>query len=187
MATNQFRGIPYENRRGANLCFCNAGTNALLSSGKITSTIRQRHCYYCDFLYGMKNVAPYPLVKSTRPLKVFVAQLKPSFRTNRQQDADEFVQCLLNKCETLKELTQCVVMVAYKCKGCGKEIRSEDRRNILYENLTGSSIADIISTEKTLLFSLKGICKERTRTPVLEDMLGWCWKIFHPTRNLLSV
>ena len=93
MATNQFKEIHFENKLGENLCFCNAGTNALLSSANITSRIRQDHCFCCDLLCGMKDSDPTP-IKSTRPLKVFVAQLKPSFRTNRQQDADEFVQCL---------------------------------------------------------------------------------------------
>ena len=149
MAAHQFRGIPFENPIGENLCFCNAAINALLSSEHITSRIRQWHCTYCNFLYGMKNLGPSPLTKSARPLKVFVAQSKPNFRGNRQQDVDEFILCLL-ECEILRELTKSEVLVTHKCKRCGEISHKVDERNILYENLEGNSITEIMSsTEKT--------------------------------------
>ena len=46
----------------------------------------------------------------------------------------------------LKELTLSIVHVSYKCTKCEKVSSSDDERNILYEDLTGFSIADIIST-----------------------------------------
>ena len=54
---NQFRGIPFEND-GENLCYCNSGSNALLSSEKLTSQIKQDHCLTCEacaFLYRVHH------------------------------------------------------------------------------------------------------------------------------------
>ena len=94
----------------------------------------------------MINADPYPITKSSRPLKEFVARFKHDFRSNRQQDCGELLQILLEKCSVLKELTLSVVHVTYKCTKCEKVSSSDDERNILYEDLTGFSIADIIST-----------------------------------------
>ena len=94
----------------------------------------------------------YPIKLSARPLKEFVAQFPGlhHFRSRKQQDCDEFLQCILEKCRILKELTQSVVHITYKCKRCRNLINTEDTRNILYEDLSGSSIADIFSsTERT--------------------------------------
>ena len=49
----QFKGIPLENN-GENLCFCNSGTNALLSSELITSRIFEHHCDTCTILCRLK-------------------------------------------------------------------------------------------------------------------------------------
>merc|ERR1711974_271586 len=68
----------------------------------------------------MKNADPYSTY-STIPLKSFVAYFKPEFDTNEQQDSDEFVQCLLSKCDILKKLTRSVLHVKYTCKRCGTE------------------------------------------------------------------
>ena len=156
----QFKGLPFENQLGENLCFCNSGTNALLSSEKVTSGIMQDHCFCCDFLYGMKNSTLYPIIKSARPLKAFVAQFKEEFRNNNQQDADEFIQCLFSQCEILRELTKSVVIVNYKCKRCGKKINKEDERNVFYENIDGSSIAEIISSTKRKFPTFLEQCSE---------------------------
>ena len=52
--SNQFKGIPLHNN-GENLCFCNSGTNAILSSEQITSRIFQHHCDTCEILCRLKN------------------------------------------------------------------------------------------------------------------------------------
>ena len=150
--SHQFKGIPLQNN-GENLCFCNSGTNALLSSEKITSRIFQNHCDTCGILCRLKNASLYPSVQlSARPLKEFVAQFPGlhHFRSKEQQDCDEFLQCILEKCGILRELTQSVVHIIYKCKSCKNVTNTEDTRNVLYEDLTGSSIVEIVSnTERT--------------------------------------
>ena len=52
--SHQFKGIPLQNN-GENLCFCNSGTNALLSSEQITSRIFHHHCDTCEILCRLKN------------------------------------------------------------------------------------------------------------------------------------
>ena len=148
--SNQFTGIPLENN-GENLCFCNSGTNALLSSEQITSRIFQHHCYTCEILCRLKIASTHPPIKLlARPLKEFVAWFLPHFRSKEQQDCDEFLQLIIEKCGILRELTQSVVHITYKCKKCKKATNTEDTRTVFYEDLTESSIAEIFSnTERT--------------------------------------
>ena len=148
--SNQFKGIPLQNN-GENLCFCNSGTNSLLSSEQVTSKIYQHHCDTCDILCQLKIASLHPYItQSAKPLKEFVARFLPHFRSKEQQDCDEFLQLVLQKCGILRELTQSAVQITYKCKSCENVINTEDRRNVLYEDLTGSSMAEIISnTERT--------------------------------------
>ena len=148
--SNQFTGIPLENN-GENLCFCNSGTNALLSSEQITSRIFQHHCDTCDILCRLKFESLHPnITQSDKPLKEFVARFLPHFRSKEQQDCDKFLQCIIEKCDILRELTQSVVRITYKCKTCGNVINTEDRRNVLYENLTGFSMAQIFSNTERI-------------------------------------
>ena len=80
--STQFKGIPFKNEEGENLCYCNSGTNGLLSSEKITSQLRQDHCevcFACNFLYWMINSSLHPPVKSAEPLKALVAAIDSNF------------------------------------------------------------------------------------------------------------
>ena len=98
---NTFRGIPFENN-GENLCYCNSGSNALLSSEKLTSQIRPHDdCLACEFLFRMKDVTPHPPAKSARPPKTFVAQIDTNINGNEQQDVGEFINHVLTNCEKL--------------------------------------------------------------------------------------
>ena len=97
------------------------------------------------------NAEPHPPVKSSRPLKRFVANYYPQFRNSKQQDIAEFTLCILEQCEILKSLTEMSVLVTYKCTVCSNAINQYDRRFILYEDLGGNSMTEIISgTEKSL-------------------------------------
>ena len=81
-----FQGLPFENN-GENLCYCNSGSNALLSCENITSRVNPEHCPSCDscdFLFGMTN-ATSKASQSARKLKKFVAKFKPGFSSNKQQ------------------------------------------------------------------------------------------------------
>ena len=81
-----FQGLPFEND-GENLCYSNPGANALLSCENITSRVNPEHCLSCDsceFLFRMINVSDLD-VKSSKPLKKFVAKFKPNFNSNKQQ------------------------------------------------------------------------------------------------------
>ena len=80
-------GIPFKNKDGDNLCFCKIGRNALLSSERVRSQIRQDHCLTFHFLYGMKHAGPDPPVKSARPLKEFVGEINADFQSDDQQDS----------------------------------------------------------------------------------------------------
>ena len=170
----RFKGIPFENKKGANLCYCNSVSNALLSSEQITSRILQYHCDICNFLLNIKNANPYPIVKSAKALKEFVARFKPDFQSNKQQDCCDFLQTLLEKCSILKQLTLSIVHVTFKCTKCEKVSRSDDERNILYEDFTGSSIANVISgTDRTFpnFFDDCFECKMKTVHEHNEKML----------------
>ena len=154
MATNWFNGLPFENNPGENLCYCNSVTNGLLSSAKVKSKIRQDHCFCCDFLYGMYNADFFPPIKSARPLKALVAHSSPNFRSNRQQDCTEFANSVLEKCELLTELTQSIVYVTYKCRRCSKTTTDRENRNILYESITGSTLGEIIGSNRERSFPI---------------------------------
>ena len=81
-----FQGLPFENN-GENLCYSNSGANALLSSENITLRVNPEHCLSCEsceFLFRMINVSDLD-VKSSKPLKKFVAKFKPNFNSNKQQ------------------------------------------------------------------------------------------------------
>ena len=79
-----------------------------------------------------------------------MARFLPHFGSKEQQDCDEFLQLIIEKCGILRELTQSVVQIIYNCKRCKKVTNIEDTRSVLYKDLTGSSIAEILSnTERT--------------------------------------
>ena len=97
MTSNGFRGIPFGNPKGSNVCYANASTNALLSLEHISSKIRQQHCTCCDFLHSMKSLGPHPSRQSSFPLKQFAAD----FRNSKQQDVAEFLETILTNCNVL--------------------------------------------------------------------------------------
>ena len=147
--SNQFKGIPFKNERGENLCYCNSGTNALLSSEKITSQITQEHCevcFACDFLYWMINASPHPRIKSAEPLKALVAEIDPKFDNSEQQD-----------------LTRSSVLIKTECKSCGNIIREESTRYIAFENPVGSSMAEIFSNTERILPGFLSNCATCTK------------------------
>ena len=109
MTSNGFRGIPFGNPRGSNLCYSNASTNALLSLEHVTSTIRQQHCISCDFLHGMKRLGPHPQGQLSFPLKQFAANFRAEFRSSKQQDVAEFLETVLANCSVLDTLSQIIV------------------------------------------------------------------------------
>ena len=192
--TSENKGAYIINKIGENLCYCNAGTNALLSSEKITSEIRQSHCAICDFLFSMKNADPHSKY-STIPLKSFVAYFKHEFDTNEQQDSDEFVQCLLSKCDILKKLTRSVLHVKYTCKRCGNETDQQEEMNTLYESLNGDSIAEILSsTERKDYYFFKSCepCATETchvkieKLLILPDVLIINLKRFNQTAGIIT-
>ena len=164
----------------------NKGTNALLSSQAITTSIRQAHCFICDCLFGLINSDPNT-VKSARPLKKFVANnFDDDYKTNRQQDCGEFINYLVSYCSILKRLTKFSVYTTYKCRICGTLSNSVDDRNVRYENLIGDSIDEILSLEENVPPISKECnnCKKNTSHAELEahyelpDVLIICLKRF---------
>ena len=162
------------------------GTNALLSSQKITTSIRQADCFICDCLFGLINSDPNT-VKSARPLKSFVANnFDDDYKTNRQQDCGEFINYLVSYCSILKRLTKFSVHTTYKCKICGTLSNSVDDRNVRYQNVIGDSIDEILSLEESVPPVLKECknCKKNTSHAELEayyelpDVLIICLKRF---------
>ena len=154
--SSQFRGIPFRSERGENLCYCNSGTNALLSSEKLTSQLRQEHCEVCpacDFLYQMMNASSNPRIKSAEPLKALVAGINSEFDSYEQQDVGEFINYVLTSCERLKDLTRSSVLVRSECKICGNVINEESTIYIVFENPVASSMAEIFSNIKIFLDS----------------------------------
>jgi len=97
----------------------------------------------------MKNVGRILIPQSSYPLKELVAHINPQFQDSKQHDIDEFLQVILKSCRFLDRLTHFTVQITRICKICKKVTSSEDERNILYENLDGDSITEIIpSIEK---------------------------------------
>ena len=162
------------------------GTNALLSSQTITTSIRQAHCFICDCLFGLINSDPNT-VKSARPLKKFVANnFDDDYKNNKQQDCGEFINYLVSYCSILKRLTKFSVYTTYKCKICGTLSNSVDDRNVRYQNVIGDSIDEILSLEENdppVLKECKN-CKKNTSHAELEayyelpDVLIICLKRF---------
>ena len=165
MTSNGFRGIPFENPKGSNLCYSNASTNALLSSEHITSKIRQQHCLCCDFLHGMKRLGPHPPMQSSFPLKQFASEFRTEFRSSKQQDVAEYIQTILTNCNVLDSLSQIIVRMNITCQICKETSSTDDKRNILYETLSENSIAKIIpGIERTFPTFLAKCTKCKTKT-----------------------
>ena len=126
------------------MCYSNSVTNALLSSERITSNLQPHHCLCCDFLYEMKQIGHHPPVQSSFLLKSFVSTFKPQFQGSKQQDVSEYTETILTHCKVLNTLSQMIVRITRICTKCRTATSSDDRRNILLEDLEGNSIIDLI-------------------------------------------
>ena len=55
------------------------------------------------------------------------------------------VHAILRQCDVLKKLSHLTVRITRICTLCKKLTSSDDERNILYEQLNGDTMTDIIS------------------------------------------
>ena len=151
MALPLFQGISFINPKGSNLCYCNSAINCILASNTIVSNISQYHCAYCSFLYLKLNDPSSD--QSSIQLKNWIAQKNPQFRSRRQQDPSEFLNCLIIECHKLTQLTRSEIISTYRCNNCkniSDNADSEDRfQNIVHLNITGDSMAEIIFNART--------------------------------------
>ena len=93
----------------------------------------------------MKRISQNPSIQSSYPLKRYVAQVNPQFWSNSQQDIVEYIGHILKQCGILNKLSHLTVRITRICKICKKVTSSDDERNILFEQLNGGSMAEIIS------------------------------------------
>ena len=93
----------------------------------------------------MKRIGQNPSIQSSYPLKKFVAQVNPQFWSNAQQDIVEFIGHVLKQCGLLNKLSHLTVRITRICTLCKKLTSSDDERNILYEQLNGDTMTEIIS------------------------------------------
>ena len=122
----------------------------------------------------MKNFGRNLIPQSSYELKQLVANIKPQFQDNKQHDIDKFLQVILKNCSFLDQLSHLTVQITRICKICKKATSSEDERSILYENLDGDFMNEIISSiEKTWpVFKTNCIfCKAETLHDKYEKIL----------------
>ena len=83
------------------------------------------------------------------------------------------------------------MQVTYKCKTCENLISNEDSRNILYEDLSGLSVSEIISSgerklpdffEKCTRCKIKTVHEQYEKLLMLPEVLIVCLKRFKKTK-----
>ena len=151
MALYPFQGIPFTNP--GYICYCNASVNGILASATISSNLVQTHCAICKILLSMRSDVSNN--QSSLLLKEHVARMYTQFNSKRQQDPSEFIYCLLKMCSVLSKLTRSEIISLYKCGNSNCEHLSDDSnsderfKNIIHLDITGDSVAHIISNALT--------------------------------------
>ena len=152
MALAPFRGISFTNETGY-LCYCNSSVNSLLASEIICSNLVQSHCVVCSILLSKRSDDSHK--QSSLLLKEHVANIHKQFNSSRQQDPSEFIYCLIQVCNILCELTKSEIISSFKCSNPNCEHRSDDSdqnerfKNVIHQNITGDSVAEIVSNAST--------------------------------------
>ena len=127
MSVNPFQGVSFFNP--GYLCYCNSSVNGLLASKIITTKVNPSHCASCSFLHAKKS--DLSTDQSSLLLKELVAQRHEQFNSFDQQDASEFLSCLIKDCSFLYDLTLSEIITSNKCSKClnvNDDSDSEERK-----------------------------------------------------------
>ena len=86
-------------------------------------------------------------------MKSLVAEKCSEFWSTSFQDSAEFLNCLIQECQQLRQLTKCEIISSYHCTHCNSitdDADSDERiKNIVHLNINGDSLAEIISNAQT--------------------------------------
>ena len=125
-------------------CYCNSCINGLLASKRICQAITAQHCTICKFLVRIRDSDPAAAAQESTELREWAAVRNSEFRYGRQNDPQEFLQFLIEHCTILHKLTKMEVQIKYECRICHKITPRMDERHFLFENITSSSMQEII-------------------------------------------
>ena len=143
--TEFFNGIKFTNNAGDNLCYINATINGLLNcrtamhlinsdaEGDVINTIK-----YC---VNIRN--------NIHCRNMVISRGNIQFENNVQSDPDEFIRCLFDLSQPLKNLFQFNVNTSFVCSICS-DITYQDAVNCLglQECMNGISISSIIQNNR---------------------------------------
>ena len=134
-----------------NICYIDAVLNGLLLLGTYREKLNEGscHCDLCEFLIITD-------VNATN-LRIWASQFNPTFREiGRQEDAEEFLRVLIDKCANLSNLAHFNTEEKTTCTVCGKvsTISVEMNRDIkscqisIDNEFQHENIADMIKRTK---------------------------------------
>ena len=120
-------GKKFENRFGNNICYINSVLNGLLALDKYREKLNDGSCEcpLCSFLVSTDLDAIN--------LRTWASQFNPVFSVHgRQEDAEEFLRVLIDKCVNLSNLAHFDTQEKHTCTVCGKvsHVSTELNRDI---------------------------------------------------------
>jgi uncharacterized UBP type Zn finger protein len=166
-------GICFENPKGTNLCYVNSCLNALMTSETVLNQLKN----------GSNSLIARSLIRlaegnGTQNAGCFrksVAEFFPDFNNNNQQDPMEFMYCLINILDCLKNLTRLKMQDTFQCDKCKViTIGQTDETFILSEFISGNSTTEIFMKNRTeqgfekecIKCNLKLACHTKTETMI---------------------
>ena len=163
----RFQGLSLENPVGKNLCFSNATVNALKASPVIQEHVQHStaQCTICQTL-------SLATLTSTKDLKLHMSLFHEEYGTDRQQCPHEYITQIIDRCETLDNLTRFNISEIHQCQTCHLISQGPtDPYHHLSETLSGCSVAQcFLKNREDIIHKMCKVCCQtevshtRTRT-----------------------
>jgi hypothetical protein len=109
-------GILFENPKGNNLCYVNSCINALLFSETVLNQLKNGSNSL--IVKSLIRLAEGNGTQNAGCFRKSVAEFFPDFNNNNQQDPMEFMYCLINILDCLKNLTRLKMQDTFQCDKC---------------------------------------------------------------------
>ena len=139
-------GKKFENLVGNNICYINSVLNGLLALDKYREKLNEGscECELCRFLISSDLNAIN--------LRIWVSQFNPVFSVHgRQEDAEEFLMILIEKCANLSNLAHFDTKEKHTCTICGKvsyvseELNRDIKQCQINEKVSHESTAEMVN------------------------------------------
>ena len=157
---DSFKGLRFINPQGHNLCYVNATVNSLLNCRNALNVVKSD--LECVVIKKIKFwVNSSDATCSTRSLRdLLIGNNFKQFLNYAQSDPDDFIRCLFEISEPLKNLFKFEMLTSYECQKCfDKSYNNVEHFFGLNEAIKGTSIVDIIrNNRETSVESFCNIC-----------------------------